>query len=52
LTAGLPVFVNAAPDDTDGLVGISGEGVGLVLCFDDQAIDSSLQVDNRDEGKP
>jgi hypothetical protein len=49
--SGLPVLVNAEPDGSDDLVGIngSGEGLGLVLCFDDEAIYSGLQVDNRDE---
>jgi len=38
--SGLPVLVNAEPDGSDDLVGIngSGEGLGLVLCFDDCAV--------------
>jgi len=49
--SGLPMLVNAAPDGSDDLVGISGSGEGRRpgIVFDDEAIDSGLQVDNRDE---
>jgi hypothetical protein len=42
--SGLPMLVNAAPDGSDDLVGISGSGEGLRLgiVFDDEAIDSGL----------